>query len=74
MTLPRAQGGAARVASQSPLPPFEVALRDLWGNATGPCEGLDCTLTVASRALSPPLATFTFGTAGIALVSGMAFN
>ena len=62
------------MASQSPLPPFEVALRDLWGNATGPCEGLDCTLAVASRALSPPLATFTFGPAGVALVTGVVLS
>ena len=66
------QDSAIRVASQSQLPIFEVGLRDLWGNAAGPCEGLECTLTVASKALSPPLSSFTFSDAGIAFVTGVA--
>ena len=64
--------GATREPNQSLLPDFEVGLRDLWGNVAGPCEGLECTLTVDSRALEPPLSNFTFGPAGIALVSGAA--
>lgn len=68
------QDCALRLGNQSQLPAFEVGLRDLWGNAAGPCEGLECTLTVASKALAPPLSSFAFSAAGIACISGVALS
>ena len=60
----------ASVASQSELPPFSVALRDRWGNRTGPCEGLQCSLTVECAGCSPRRSTVEIDASGTANVSG----
>ena len=60
------QDCAIRVMSQEQLPAFGVSLRDTWGNVTGPCEGLECVLTAASAAVTPPAASFLFSPAAAA--------
>jgi len=59
------------VASQSELPTFCAALQDRWGNRTGPCEGLQCSLMVECAGLEPARSSVAFDDAtGLANVSG----
>ena len=65
-----AQGPIVSVASESELPPFSIALHDRWGNRTGPCEGLQCSVIVECAGCKPAHTTVEFGSSGRALVSG----
>ena len=66
-----AQGTTASVASQSEVPTFTAALLDRWGNKTGPCQGLKCSLIVECTGLEPTRSIVAFDeTSGLATVSG----
>lgn len=63
---------AAKIATASTLPDFQVVALDQWENPTGPCPEMSFELVVASEALAPPKKSFQFQPQ--ALVTGKALT